>query len=457
MNLLLTGLAGILALPWLAEFMLFRRNTFILFWAVLIPLSIPLTLGSARIAPSEILLLCWLGISVWKIHGGKNVDFIKHPISILLILEIIIYAFSTLNSTIPAVSYKRFVLHTIYILSAYFCFSGFFSHSVNIRKTFYAMGWGLIPVLISTFIFLSSYGFNSEVAPEGPRPFFSDHTEFGAFAAIVLPFVLIGRNQNSSNYSAIIQKILSVVVITSTLFSYSRAVWLSVAAMICFYVLIRIGMRFRHLILLLCVASIGLMQYGNTLYQSILENKAQSSQQEVLEQLKSVGNVKTDVSNLERINRWKSAVKMFREKPSLGFGPGTYQFQYAPFQELNDKTVISTNFGDAGNAHSEFLMYLSETGIVGFTIFILLCLTLLHRGFSIYRKSPPGNIKNLSLALLLSLSGILTHSLFNSFLETDKIGIPFYLMAAAIVALDIQLKKDNSALSPASVQLTIKM
>ena len=34
-----------------------------------------------------------------------------------------------------------------------------------------------------------------------------------------------------------------------------------------------------------------------------------------------------------------------------------------PFQDASDLTIISTNFGDGGNAHSEYLGPLSEQGI----------------------------------------------------------------------------------------------
>jgi O-antigen ligase len=62
---------------------------------------------------------------------------------------------------------------------------------------------------------------------------------------------------------------------------------------------------------------------------------------------------------------------MFKERPVFGFGPATYAFEYARFQEPENLTIISTNFGDMGNAHSEYLSALSETGFVGFVLFVL--------------------------------------------------------------------------------------
>ena len=75
---------------------------------------------------------------------------------------------------------------------------------------------------------------------------------------------------------------------------------------------------------------------------------------------------------MERINRWKCALKMFIEKPVFGWGPGTYQFQYARFQLSKDRTIISSNSGDMGNTHSEYLGPLCESGFLGFFFFLLL-------------------------------------------------------------------------------------
>ena len=56
-------------------------------------------------------------------------------------------------------------------------------------------------------------------------------------------------------------------------------------------------------------------------------------QASLVEKSMSVINLNTDVSNIERLNRWVSALRMFDERPFTGFGPGTYQFTYLPFQE----------------------------------------------------------------------------------------------------------------------------
>lgn len=438
--IVVAGLISLALLPWLAELALFRKNLLLLAWWVLIPLSIPVMLGGSKIAPSEILLLFWVATPLWQ-GFPKSIDkALRHPVSILLIIEIAIYALSTITSSMFAISAKRLILHSLYIVGAYFLFVPIFLERRNILKMGTMLSLGLFPVLIVGLIFMAQYQFNSEVAPAAPRPFFSDHTEFGAFAALIFPLLFVAWRYSDRMKITISywQKGLLLALFLAISFSFSRAVWLSVAATAALYLFISWGLRFRHLLFIIILSGGFLYQYGNEIYQVVLQNEAESSRQEVLEQLKSVGNVKSDVSNLERINRWKSAIKMFEERPVLGFGPGTYQFQYAPYQELRDKTVISSNFGDAGNAHSEYLMYLSETGIFGFLTFLILSLYLVRMGFQLYRNAKNEATRYLALGILLSLTTLLVHSLFNSFLETDKIGLPFYLFAAALVGLDLK-------------------
>ena len=57
-------------------------------------------------------------------------------------------------------------------------------------------------------------------------------------------------------------------------------------------------------------------------------------------------------------------IRMFKDRPLLGHGPGTYMFLYAPYQKPSEKTIISTNAGNRGNAHSEYLGPMAESGIL---------------------------------------------------------------------------------------------
>ena len=52
-------------------------------------------------------------------------------------------------------------------------------------------------------------------------------------------------------------------------------------------------------------------------------NEQESS--DFYEHIQSITTISSDASNVERINRWSSAVSMFKERP-FWFWNGTYQF-----------------------------------------------------------------------------------------------------------------------------------
>jgi O-antigen ligase len=128
---------------------------------------------------------------------------------------------------------------------------------------------------------------------------------------------------------------------------------------------------------------------------------------------------------------------MFNEKPLTGFGPGTYQFEYQAFQNVYEKTRISTTHGDRGNAHSEYLTYLSETGILGFLNYLLLTGFILGLGLKLIYRNPSGPERYLAMAALLGLATFMVHGLFNMFIDQDKIAILVFGSLAVLVSLDV--------------------
>jgi len=161
------------------------------------------------------------------------------------------------------------------------------------------------------------------------------------------------------------------VLLVGIFLSYSRAAWISIVAAIGLMALVVLKVRFTTVFVSLVV----LLTLFFTLQDQIimkLEKNKQDSSGDVAEHVKSITNISTDASNLERVNRWNSAMRMFRERPLMGWGPGTYQFLYAPFQNSKERTIISTNAGDRGNAHSEYIGPMAEMGIFGMISFVLL-------------------------------------------------------------------------------------
>ena len=166
------------------------------------------------------------------------------------------------------------------------------------------------------------------------------------------------------------------------------------------------------------------------------KNKVESST-DIAEHARSISNISSDASNLERFNRWNSAIALYNARPIVGWGPGTYQFVYGPYQSNKDKTIISTNFGDVGNAHSEYLGPLSESGLPGLLFFLLILINVFYFGIKLYFRSQDKKVKSLAIITLSALVTYVLHGVLNNFLDTDKASALFWGYIAIIVSLDL--------------------
>ncbi|HNX20901.1 MAG TPA: O-antigen ligase family protein, partial [Bacteroidales bacterium] len=139
----------------------------------------------------------------------------------------------------------------------------------------------------------------------------------------------------------------------------------------------------------------------------------------------------------ERLNRWFSAFGMIEERPIVGWGPGTYQFEYAPFQKNKYKTIISTNFGNGGNCHSEYIGPTAETGFIGLITVLSMLVIVVYTGIKTHLRSKDPRNKILSLAATLALISYYIHGIMNNFLDTDKLSLPFWGAFAIILVINL--------------------
>ena len=170
---------------------------------------------------------------------------------------------------------------------------------------------------------------------------------------------------------------------------------------------------------------------------SKLEKNTQDSSDNLQEHVESISNISSDASNLERLNRWNCALRMFMERPIFGWGPGTYSFQYAPFQKAEERTIISTNNGDGGNAHSEYLGPLCEQGFIGTVSFISIIFSVVFLAFRLYYNSKNNEVRLLTIVCFLGFFTYVVHGFLNNFLDTDKASVPFWGFISIMVALEI--------------------
>jgi len=348
------------------------------------------------------------------------------------------------TSEIPIVSFK-FLASKIWFITA--CYAVvvymFKDHFKGLEIYFGCYATALAIIVMITSVKHAFYGFDKDVGHWIMWPYYNDHTAYGAVLALFIPIVaaFLFKPESSKFLKSYYALILTILLIGLYL-SFSRAAWLSMVGMMGLLVVLKLRIRFSWIVATLLFCGILFWSFQTEIMHTLNKN-SQDSSENLSEQLQSMSNISTDASNVERLNRWVSAFGMVQERPVFGFGPGTYQFCYAPFQKPKYKTIITTSFGDGGNAHSEYFGPLAETGIIGMLTVILLLSVTLYYGIKTYIAARDKNIKIIVLGAILGLTTYIIHGVLNNFLDTDKLSLPFWGCLALIVLAYFEVEKQK--------------
>ncbi len=418
----------------------------------LTPLSLTLTYFIPQISFNislftEPLLLTLLFILFIKflIYHKINLSIIKHPISIAILFNLVWMLISASTSTMPIVSFKYLLSRLWFVIPMFFFGLTIFKQYKNIKIFLWAYAIGLFIVVIYSTIRLGQTSFLAKNAAHFVvKPFYNDHTAYGAITALITPVFwgLAFKANYNKPYKKIIAFIFAFAFTVGVILSYSRAAWIGLFIAFGVWVAVKLRIKFKYILITTVIIAAFLSAFWFQILDRLEKNR-QDSSSNLSEHIMSITNVSTDASNLERLNRWYCAIEMFKEKPLTGWGPGTYQFQYAPFQLERMKTIISTDFGDVGNAHSEYLGPLAEQGVLGMFSVLWLALSIIISGLRIYKQSSDKEVRMLALSITLGFITYFIHGFMNNFLDTDKLAVPFFGFASILVAIDLYHKKKS--------------
>lgn len=136
-----------------------------------------------------------------------------------------------------------------------------------------------------------------------------------------------------------------------------------------------------------------------------------------------------DSSNNYRINVWSGVIKMIRDRPIIGIGPGNSAFNkiYPRYQRTGYSAL---------SAYSVFLEVLVETGIIGLTCFLWLLLVTLNQGWvQLQRLRAAQNAAGFWLmAAIATMFGMLVHGMFDTVWYRPQVSTLWWLMVALIAS-----------------------
>lgn len=424
-------------------FLNFRNAIFLIL--ILIPLSLkvhPFETGLTVIFPSEPVTGLVALFTLFYIIKNKFISWkaFTHPISLSIFCFVLWEIVASSTSAYPLVSIKQVIVRIVYFLVFYFLVIKYVNSIKAIRTFFWCYALALIPVIIYSLYNHSLIHFIQEGNDRVMKPFYQDHTIYGACIAILICY-FVGQlflKKPFRKVSRILIVALLVLLCIAAFFSYSRAVWLSlfVGLVAAIWFALKIRMKWVLMFFFLSMVLIKLEWHNVVL---LFEYNRNESSTDVSEHIKSIAGIK-DPSNAERLVRWKAALRMFEERPIFGFGPGTFQFVYASFEHPFEMTRISTTHGNMGGAHSEYLTPLSESGLPGLFLFVMIIFFIFKAGIDLSYFSSNHTIRIVALSLTTGLVTYFLHGFVNYFTDTDKAAILVWGIAGIFVGLQLNQK-----------------
>ena len=122
----------------------------------------------------------------------------------------------------------------------------------------------------------------------------------------------------------------------------------------------------------------------------------------------------------------QDSLRMFAQRPILGWGLGTFETVYPQFRSFYTDFTVD-------KAHNDYLQLLAETGVIGFGLMIWFLVSIFRCAVPKIRNWPSDINGAVTLSAVISISGLLVHSLVDFNLEIPANALLFYSLCAVAV------------------------
>lgn len=147
----------------------------------------------------------------------------------------------------------------------------------------------------------------------------------------------------------------------------------------------------------------------------------------IINRFMSIGNLK-DGSTAFRVYVWRGTVDMLKKLWPTGAGLGNYSFEvsYAPFAYMDIM---------APHSHSLYFHLLSETGLFGFVVFVLLAYFILRQLFLVYKNPKSRELQILAIALVSGFVSFLIQGFFDNTFYNYRMYMLFFALLSLAASL----------------------
>lgn len=437
------GSAMYVALPFVllfAALTLFNFRLIFFIMLLVLPVSVESYIGSFGIdLPSEPIVIMLAGCTLlYLIFYKREINSVsfKHPIFIVILLQLGWSILVTIFSTDIALSVKYVMAKSWYLL-------GFFVLPILLikkEKHFRLFFWCLfIPTFFCVIFILlkhATFKFTFDNIQNAVYPIFRNHVNYAVFITMMLPFIFLARSWYPEHY--VRRKILNYSIpffLAAIYFSFTRGAWLATGAMLVYFIVLRLNLT-KYVLSLVSIVVIVFTIYilsNNNYLKYSPDYEHTIYHDELSEHLTSTFEME-DMSTVERFYRWIAAVKLFKENPVVGVGPNNFVTNYKKYTVTAYETYISDN-EERSTVHNYFLLLLTEQGLPALLLFVsLIFITLLsaQRAFNF-----AGNQRRKYIAAVtLCIVAFLLNNTLSDLVEANKVGSLFLMSLALLINLE---------------------
>ena len=246
---------------------------------------------------------------------------------------------------------------------------------------------------------------------------------FGAFMFLMLGFALMAAEKLPSFWK-IAARIVAALFLLLLFILQARSAWVAlVAGSFCFAILyvfnhqkIRLNWRLPLLVLFLFILSLSWYSWQGGLSQ-------------FLERINVTQYLGSETA-VERQRLWDKTLCTFQKNPLMGVGAGNWQTHFAGCN-IHGLYSVEINNVTYQRPHNDFLWVLSETGLIGFLLYLFFLLGLLFYGIKYLKRTTETNLFP-GMTRLSLLVGLLVIACFSFPKERVELIVWMYILLALI-------------------------
>ncbi|MCD4813002.1 O-antigen ligase family protein [bacterium] len=417
----------------------------VLFLMACIPYDLPFEIGLTVYLNQMVLSAVLIGVGLNRLRGGN----VTRLFSRFWIIAIAAFSLAVFISAVNAEQFntviKQWLRWMEIILTAWLVFSVVVTRREMKMIAAVIIGAAVIASIIGIVQTIAGpeAGFNTgkyiftvdRGATMRAYSTFGHPNQFAGYLILAIPIAFIQFVEMKKIGQRMAVGFLAVIMLTALIFTFSRGGWLAMTLIGGILIYLNIPKKMKMIIALVITVVVTVV----VLYQGPLEKTRQA----VMHRVASFTQPEKEDSFGFRGVCIKTAVKMIRQHPWVGFGAGGYEHNIRKYFDEKYYAWEAIN----KHIHSWYLQIWIEIGLLGLVAFLVLCFSMLFRMGRSFFNNPPDYERQLLSGVIGAVLAFLIHNFFDV-LSMYARGIHFGVLVGLGIAIVAYMESNQPRPEP---------